>query len=1043
MGYVLGLDLGPTSIGWAAIEVNEDGQPCGFMKIRNRRENGDGFDEIPALGSRIFPAGVDNINQGQKETPKNKKRREKRSVRRRLRRAKARRLNLISLLYSFGLIKKDVNIEEIQAMNPYPLRAKAVEEKIEPEELARIFLHFAKRRGFKSNRRHAEKDAQAGEMKKARERLTAALDGKTLGQFLYEKHEENPQEPIRNRYGDYHWIAQREQYREELGRIWQEQAKHWPKILTNEFYGKLEALLFEQIPFELTHRKKKKIIGTCSLIEGKPRCAWAERAAQKFRILQKVNDLIVTIDGESRGLLPEEKETLYTTLMNAKERSFEQIRKMLWKEKEVSFNLEYKANDKIKGNEIDTKLCGKHFFKKEWSKLADEQKEKIWDLLRDFLKERYTRDAVEEKIKEEFGLAFQSEEWVDKLDEPEGYCNYSREALGRLLPYLENGLNLYESIQEAGFIKKNRKVDLLPLPDRKGGFVIPNPVVRSMLYQLRKIVNLLIKEIGLPERIIIETARDLKANSERRQEIVKKQADNQRDREKCRARIREMRGWGEDVNVSPRDIDKYRLWEEQNHFCAYSCRKIPQAELFTEGVEIDHILPYSMSLDNTMNNRVVCFAAENQAKRRNTPITWLGEESERWEKIVSAMAKNAFGFSEQKWDRFCTKNEEIAEKFAPERLLRDTSYISREVRSYLKNLYPGEEAEQKVRTTKGPITWELRNLWKINSILRDGDLGPKNRDDLRHHAVDAVIIAVTSMGMIQGITRRLSAGWPSRPKKVELAEPWDGFRGDLSQAVETIHVSHRVQRKIRGGLHAETNYWKENHGVHKGKFITRKNLVDLTAKMAKQICDDRIRELVLERMKAFKGDAKKAFAEPLYLPSQNGEKRQIKKVRVWRNAKNMIQLKDNIWVEPGSNHHVEIFTYQEKGKRKYTCKLYTMWDVAEKIKEKKPVIVKEHPEYPDAEFVMSLAKGEAILIDDKDGNPNEARVLSISGEPGDYKKIDMEVRPLSCGDERNLSKAEQNQLRKDWRISSLQNFEKRNIRKVTVDPLGRIRRAHD
>lgn len=1044
MGYVLGLDLGPTSIGWAAIETDEVGGFQRFLPIK------DGTRTVPAIGARIFPAGIKNLNQGQREEPKNKNRRERRSTRRRLRRARARRLELIALLVSHGLVKKKV-IDQLQQKDPYALRAQALSEKIELEDLARIFLHFAKRRGFKSNRKQPEeKDAKASDMKKARDRLEAELNGKTLGQFWHEKlpypKQKGPFQSIRNRRNDYKWIAQRHHYQDELARIWQTQAKFYPEVLTHTFYQRLEKLLFDQIRFELSNTKKRKVIGTCSLIPGKLRCGYSERIAQKFRMLQKVNDILIQDGMEERPLFDEERKTLIEYLGVSKEKTYYEIRKKLWgKEAErIKINMEYRKNEKIKGNEIDAMMIGASFFdKKKWLALTEEQKDTVWGILKNYLKDdNISREQIEEAMSQ-FGLSFKKPDWTDNLKEPIGTCSFCMQALNEIVPIMEKGDNLYTAI-ESKFRKRHSQKSFLPLPDKTHGFQIPNPVVQTVLFQLRKVVNLLIKENGLPDEIVIETARELKANKDRRQEILANQTENLKERETAQKFIRNEMGWSEDVDVSNTDVIKYRLWKEQNYYCPYACKKIEFSELLSRETEIDHILPYSMSLDNTMNNKVVCFSKHNQEKGQNTPISWLGGDSPRWQTIQDAMNRNAFNFTDGKWERFSVYNDEIAEKYQPERLLRDTSYITREVRSFLKQLYPADKAEQKVRTTKGPITSELRNLWNLNAILRDGELGPKNRDDLRHHAVDAAVIAVTSQQKIQRITKTLQKNWPKRPKYAAIEEPWDGFGVQLAQAVETINVSHRVQRKVKGALHDESFYNKETNGILKDKFIKRLSLPKKFDLKKNLICDKNIERLFLQRLNEFNNDWDKAFAEPLYLKNKNNPKQPIpvKKVRIAKSSNTMIQV-GKAWVEPGENHHLELFTLQKKGKTDYICKVWTVWDVAQRVKNQEPIILKQHPDYPDAEFVLSLSKQESIRISDKNGNIQNARVLSISGQPDNFFKIDIEVRPLTIGDTRNLSREAQKALRNEWRIRTLKDFDKRKIQKITVDPLGRVRRAGD
>ncbi|MEJ5259700.1 MAG: type II CRISPR RNA-guided endonuclease Cas9 [Anaerohalosphaeraceae bacterium] len=1053
MGYILGIDLGPTSIGWAAFDLDENNEPVTISTILDKDEKGNWI-KCPALGARVFPAGVDNLGKGKQESPKNLNRRLKRSLRRRLRRAKARRKAVVELLIKYGLLKDLQHVETIQQVDPYEIRARAASSKVELFEIARIFLHFAKRRGFKSNRRQPlTKEKNSSEMKEAIERLDRELDGKTLGQFWYERRTENPRTAIRNRRDQYRWIAQRKHYIDELTRIWTIQAPYYPAVLTKEFYDELTLVLFAQIPFELSNRKKKKIIGTCELITGKPRCPWAERAAQKFRLLQKVNDLLV----DGYPLSPRERKVLIELLTVKKELSFDQIREKLWGPEgaKKKFNLQYKTNDKMLGNEIDSLLVSAAFFdKNRWLNLEESHKDEVWRILREFLDEKRTKQQVEAVLANQYGLHFKRDEWPEKLKEPEGYCAYSREALEKILPALEQGKNLYEAVQQAGFSRKMRQLNFLPLPVKENGFSIPNPVVRSVLVQLRKVINLLIKEKGVPTEIVVETAAPMKASKLQRQEILENQAKNQQERDKARQAIREMMGWEPDVDISETDVLKYRLWKSQKEYCPYTCRKIPSYILFTREVEIDHILPYSMSLDNSLENKVVCFASANQDKKQNTPISWLGEHSERWEQICEFHFHNAFGFTDEKWDRFCTRNEEIAEKYQNKRLLQDTAYAARVIRSYLQQLYPPQEAEYRVRTTKGGITAELRNLWGLNAVLRDGGAGPKNREDLRHHAVDAAVVALTKPALIQKITKTLQQNWPQRPSLAPIAEPWEDFRNQLKQAVQSVNISHRVQRKVKGALHQETNYFLEENGLWKGKYITRRQLAKITQEEAERICDPHIRGLVRQRLYEYDGDAAKAFETPLLL--RRNPDIPIYSVRIWNTLSNPILIRESsgetlrpftnkVWVKSEENHHIEFYKAKNAGgKTVFLCLPCSMWQAAQRIKNKQPIILKRFlsSDYQNAEFIMSLSKGETVWMKGKSGQVCLVRVTGISGDPENPKKIDMEAKPIHLADVR-LEGEQKNALRREWRLTDLQRFPERILQKVTIDPLGRIRRAND
>jgi CRISPR-associated endonuclease Csn1 len=255
--YMLGIDLGSASLGWALIQ-QADGGPCGVL----------------AAGVRVFDPGVDGrLDQGQEES-RNKKRREARLQRRQIRRRAARRRELFALLQSVGLLpaigpengvnesasrhatlnaldqrlwrefrtvmEQDPRIIAGEHVLPYYLRARAIEEKLEPFELGRALYHLGQRRGFKSNRKaEPKKDEKEGEVKTG----IAELDGemsesraRTLGEH-FSGLDPNTQK-IRRR-----WTARR-MFTSEFERIWQTQAQHHAEVLTPALKAQVGHLLF-------------------------------------------------------------------------------------------------------------------------------------------------------------------------------------------------------------------------------------------------------------------------------------------------------------------------------------------------------------------------------------------------------------------------------------------------------------------------------------------------------------------------------------------------------------------------------------------------------------------------------------------------------------------------------------------------------------------------------------------------------------------------------------------------------------------------------
>jgi CRISPR-associated endonuclease Csn1 len=160
------------------------------------------------------------------------------------------------------------------------------------------------------------------------------------------------------------------------------------------------------------------------------------------------------------------------------------------------------------------------------------------------------------------------------------------------------------------------------------------------------------------------------------------------------------------------------------------------------------------------------------------------------------------------------QREEVPEDFVA-RQLNDTRYNARLAADFLGVLYGGRsdaDGNQRIVTPTGNLTWILRTGWELNSILSESD--DKDRRDNRHHAVDAVCVALATQktirlaadlaknGFLAGV--RFNKFLQELPKQT----PWPDFLSRVRASIHSIIVSHRPTRRIAGPLHAETNYSK-------------------------------------------------------------------------------------------------------------------------------------------------------------------------------------------------------------------------------------------
>jgi CRISPR-associated endonuclease Csn1 len=369
---------------------------------------------------------------------------------------------------------------------------------------------------------------------------------------------------------------------------------------------------------------------------------------------------------------------------------------------------------------------------------------------------------------------------------------------------------------------------------------VTNPLVRQALVEVRKLVNAIVREFGKPHAIHVELAREVKGTASQRAQRSKDMRERELRRAAAARAIEEL---GEKPTRGK--IDRYLLWQEQRELCIYSGRSISPAQLFGGEVDVDHILPESQSLDDSLMNKVVCFRSENADKGQRTVHEWLAATNpDKYEQVLQRAARLPIEIRNRKRPRFSQTSCQL-DHFI-NRQLTDTAYITSFVVAYLKAVCPD------VLGTKGQLTAELRHQWGLDKILSPDGTGAKNRADHRHHAVDAIVIALTDRSRLQQLARRRSGE--------SLPPPWPTFWNDAAATINAINVSHRARRKVAGRLHEETIYgatqkasggtkqdrpWAKNWVEEDGVYVLRKPLEALSLSEVERIRDERVRDCLL------------------------------------------------------------------------------------------------------------------------------------------------------------------------------------------------------
>lgn len=826
--YRLSLDLGSTSLGWAMVRLNSLDEPCAIIKA----------------GVRIFNDGR-NPKDGSSLAVT---RRTARAMRRRRDRLLKRKARMVRTLLEHGFFPEDeAERKKLERLDPLALRDKGLDHPLTPNEFARALFHINQRRGFKSNRKTDKKENDGSALKKAIGQVHQELlvtGCRTVGEWLWERHENG--KPIRARYREnrviqeggkpkieksYDLYIDRALIEAEFDALWAKQAEFDQQVFNETARVELKDCLLYQ-------RELKPVVpGRCTLLPDEKRAPLALPSQQRFRIYQEVNHLRLLKENLAEEQLTlDQRNQIVQALETSNKCTFTKIRKLIGFSGQ--FSIEDDKRTELKGNATSAILSKKDMFGLQWQGFSDSLQDEIVLQLLTEENEGKLIEWLQSKTAVDEATAIV----IANAHLPEGFGSLSIKALDNILPILKSDVVTYDkAVTSSGFahhshISPGATGEILAeLPyygqalQRHVGFgtgdaedhiekrvgKIANPTVHIGLNQVRTVVNALIKRYGHPSEVIVEVARDLKQSQEMRKEDQKRQAENQARNKRFRGEIALLTGTDPD-QVKAIDVQKMILWNELNRDnvadrrCPYGGVQISANMLLSDQVEIEHILPFSRTLDDSLNNKTVAMRQANRIKGNRTP--WearLDFAAQGWavENMLTRaemMPKNKrYRFGETGYAQWLRDDKGFLA-----RALNDTRYLSRLAREYVSLICP-----QNTRAIPGKMTAMLRAKFGLNAIL--GQNGEKNRNDHRHHAVDACVIAVTDQGMLQ---RFANASASARERQLNrLVEtmplPWDTYREHVRRAMDNIWVSHKPDHGHEGAMHNDTAYGLLGEGM--------------------------------------------------------------------------------------------------------------------------------------------------------------------------------------------------------------------------------------
>lgn len=952
--YRLGLDVGIKSVGWCVLECDENGEPI----------------QINALNSRIFDAAEQPKTGASLAEP----RRNARGLRRRIRR-KSFRLERIRKLFSENGIElfetQDDLIclkDEYKNLDVVKLRSDALDKKLTEAEFARVLYSLARHRGFKSNKREGAKDSDEGKLlgsiRKSEEEMRES-GMRTRGEQLYKKYLMEGK-PVHNKGGDYSMCVSRDILVKEIELLFEKQKEFGNNFATDENKEKYLDIFLSQRNFDEGPGKGSQYTGShdvkkCEIYRDEDVAAKGTYTSEWATIYQKINNLSIICGGDRRRLSNEERQIAVELAKKVDKVTYKAFRKAIKLDDDYRFSAlnysEKKKSDKKKNegesksdvveinDVVDSLACedkGDFITAKNSNKIVKalndnlksdiELIDEIAEICTKYKSENLFRSAIAESKIIDGRLDEETIEKLSKID-MKGYGHLSLHVLREILPYLEEGMVYSDAMQKAGHnhsehnFEKQKYLGTKEVYDAIGG--VTSPVVKRALSQTVKVIDAVIRQYGSPYAINIELARDMSMSKDERDKLKKENDARAAKNEAIRENIAKLNAMPNSTNVL-----KYKLYEEQDHKCAYSMETLDINQLFEDGYyEIDHIIPYSRSFDDSFNNKVLVLKRENQNKRNSTPVEYFERIGRDYDEVL-AFWKAVYQKRNRKKLEFLQKKE-INESEWKNRALNDTRYASRMLANLIKDYLLFDEKSKdkygRVETVKGAITSYLRRFWGVQKIREDGD---------KHHAVDAAIIACVTPKTKNKIerynqikeSRKMRNGqyvledgeicdsdYYDKNSHLVLPYPYKEFINELDARVmdepvlmqnklrllgfnenylmnaKPFVVSRMTNRKAKGCIN-EATVFSSKYADNKYPTVCDGNNVIVKRTALANLKLDKNGEIngyfqpegdvalynaLKQRLVEFDGDAKKAFATPIRKPCNSGQGNIVRTVKTY------------------------------------------------------------------------------------------------------------------------------------------------------------------
>lgn len=747
--YVLGLDIGVASIGWSVVELNEEDDPV----------------RIVDLGARIFKA-LDN----DKGKLYNEVRREKRGLRRIITRRKERLRRIYRLCKEAGLYDdKQYIFNETTSETIYDTKIRGLSEKLTGHELTRCLIHYAKNRGFKSNRKGHNDDKDGSKIQDSINKLLEIQEQKacTITPAIVFLKQSLGKDTFKNGKDEYIYFYDRLSIEKEATQLIEKQMEYGlvDETFKNEY---LDILLsqrdFSEGPGATNFNQDpspyavsfEQAFGKCKFTN-EDRISRGTPSYELFVFLQKLLDFRYYRKTERKNKLNltlEQIHQIYNQFLNKPKLEFKyadivkslklsmeefdivnlpQLSKkqyiQLLKKYTEQKNKQFEELSDLEHEEFQKKLYDQRLsnrfakfpaYSTLYSKLKINDIE-ILDAIGTILTFAKTDKKIDEYLaKEEYSVI--PVELYDAMKEislsnkeMRGSGSVSLSLTRKLIQQFLEGKKYSEAMEALGYHHSQLAYSLDEFPtvkqiEEQYNTLITSPNVKHVLVLLRKLYKAIERKYGKPTYVRIELAREMNKSFSERKIIENQQFENRVNRQAIKNKLATLCNLNDRYYFSNDDILRYELYEEQNGICMYTGEVIELKKLLSGEYEVDHIIPYSISNDDSKQNKVLVVKAANQLKGNRVPMQWLtNEDKVNFEKRVKQSR-----LSNVKKDKLLVKEAKHMDEFS-NRDLAITSHVSRIVTRIFTDLLKEDKSnKQLVQTSSGGHTSALRYFLGLN-----------------------------------------------------------------------------------------------------------------------------------------------------------------------------------------------------------------------------------------------------------------------------------------------------------------------------------------